>query len=103
MAEDRSAEIVTVGWMLSVMATLSAEVVGALVRTVVAYTTAAPTSLKLFPNVMLFAAGVTGVVCLCLTPLVYRLRRRPPPTAITVLAVTVSVVPIAIGIFQLIR
>ncbi len=102
-AEDRRAEVATVAWMLSMTATLGAEVVGGLVLAAIAFSGPAQPPLSLFPGLMLFAAGVTGLVCLCLTPLVYRLRRRPPPTSITALAITVSLVPLAIGTFQMIR
>ena len=101
--EDRRAEVATVAWMLSMTATLGAEVVGGLVLATFAFAGPAQPPLSLFPDLMLFAAGVTGCVCLCLTPLVYRLRRRPPPTSITALAITVSVVPLAIGTFQIIQ
>jgi hypothetical protein len=83
--------------MLAAMTTLGAEVVGGLLRVVPSLVADAPTSLVPFSNVMLFAAAVTGIVCLLLTPLVYRFRSTPPPTVVTVLAVTVSVLPLAIG------
>ncbi|MEX0819737.1 MAG: hypothetical protein WD070_09080 [Pirellulaceae bacterium] len=101
--EDRRAEIVTVAWMLAMMTTLGAEVVGGLLRVLVSVLAPAPPTLVVFPNVMLFTAAVTGLICLALTPIVYRSRRVPPPTAVTVLAVTVSVLPLAIGIVQSIR
>ncbi len=84
-------------------ATLGAEVIGGLVLAAIAFTGPVQPPFSLFPGVMLFAAGVTGVVCLCLTPLVYRLRRVSPPTSVTALAITVSVLPIAIGVLQAVR
>ena len=85
------------------VATLGAEVVGGILRLALRLSESPATVLIAFPNLMLFTAATTGFVCLTLTPLVYRFRRVPPPTAVTVLAVTVSVVPLAIGIAQALR
>jgi hypothetical protein len=89
--------------MLATLTTLGAEVVGGLIRFVLSRLETAPASLLVFPNLMLFTAAVTGIICLMLTPLVYRLRRVPPPTAVTVLVVTVAMLPLAIGIVQWLR
>ena len=82
------------------MTTLGAELVGGFVRLALRFSESTAASVVAFPNLMLFTAAATGLVCLSLTPLVYRVRRTPPPTAVTVLAVTVSVLPLAIGIAQ---
>ncbi|MCA9120777.1 MAG: hypothetical protein H6822_32445 [Planctomycetaceae bacterium] len=103
IAEDTRAEILTVAWMLSAMATLGAEVVGGILRIVLIAVETAPSSLLAFPRFLLFTATITGIVCLCLTPLVYRYRHAPPPTAVAVLAVTVSVLPLTIGIVLSLR
>ncbi len=89
--------------MLATITTLGAELVGGVLRILFGLTDALPVSTLAFPNLMLFTAAVTGIVCLLLTPLVYRFRRSPPPTIVTVLAVTVSLLPLAIGILQTIR
>jgi hypothetical protein len=89
--------------MLATLATLGAEVVGGVIRFVLSRLETAPASLLAFPNLMLFTAAVTGVVCLSLTPIVYRLRRVPPPTAVTVLSITVALLPLAIGVVQSLR
>lgn len=98
--EDNRAEVITVAWMLTMMTTLGAELAGGLLRLASSLFEFARTSPVALPNLMLFTAGVTGLICLSLTPLVYRFRRVPPPTAVTLLAVTVSVLPLAIGIVQ---
>ena len=51
-------------------------------------------SLLLLSNVMLLVAAVTGVVCLIVTPIVYRWRDTPPPRTITQFAIVASVVPL---------
>lgn len=85
------------------MTTLGAEAVGGVLRIVLNSIENASTSLRAFPNLLLFTAAVTGIICLSLTPLVYRFRRVPPPTIVTALAVTVSAIPLAIGIVQSFR
>jgi hypothetical protein len=47
-------------------------------------------------GVLLFVAMTTGMVCLALTPLVYRIRETPPPRAITVGAVMIGLSPIVV-------
>ena len=98
--EDRRGEVVTVAWMLTMVATLGAELVGAGLRVLVGLMDNPPPTWLALPGLMLFTATVTGLICLALTPLVYRFRRVPPPTAVTALAVTVSVLPLAIGVMM---
>lgn len=85
------------------MTTLGAEVVGGLLRIVLHLSNSMPASIRVFPNLLLFTAAITGLVCLSLTPFVYRFRRLPPPTVVTVLAVAVSVLPLAIVLAQSLR
>jgi hypothetical protein len=101
--EDSRAEVITVAWMLAMMTTLGAELVGGLLRLALSRFESAATSPVALANLMLFSAAVTGLFCLSLTPLVYRFRRVPPPTAVTVLAVTVSILPLAIGAARSLR
>jgi hypothetical protein len=101
--EDRRAEVITVAWMLAAMATLGAEVVGGLLRIMLNQLETASAALLTFPNLMLFTAAVTGILCLSLTPLVYHFRRVPPPTGVTAFAVTISVIPLAIAGVQTLR
>lgn len=87
-------------WMLTMVATLGAEIVGACVSVVLGFFDSSPQTWQAFPGLMLFTATITGMICLLLTPLVFRFRRIPPPTGITVMAVTVSVLPLAIGVIM---
>ena len=98
--EDRRGDVVTVAWMLTMVATLGAELVGAALRVLVGLMHSPPPTWQALPGLMLFTAAVTGLICLSLTPAVYRFRRVPPPTAITALAVSVSVLPLAIGVMM---
>lgn len=47
-------------------------------------------------GVMLFVAIATGVLALVLTPLAYRVRVVPPPRAITIAAVLIGLLPLAV-------
>ena len=85
------------------MATFGAELVGGFFRVILGAAESPTATLLLLPQVMLFAATATGLVCLVLTPIVYRLRRVPPPSNVTALAVTIAVIPFAIGIAQTLR
>src|SRR5690349_14066953 len=49
--------------------------------------------MALLSAVMTIVAAATGFLCLVLTVVVYRVRRDPPPIAITVTAVFVSCLP----------
>jgi hypothetical protein len=89
--------------MLTMLATLGAEVVGGVLRIFFGLSDSVPESAQLLPGLLLFVAAVTGLICLSLTPLVYRFRRVPPPTGVTALAVTVSVLPLVVGILQSLR
>ena len=100
LVEDRRAEAVTVAWMLTMVATLGAQVVGAGVLVLLRFMADPPQSLQAFPGLMLFTAAITGLICILLTPLVYRFRRVPPPPGITTLAVTVSLLPLVIGVIM---
>jgi hypothetical protein len=101
--EDRRSEAVTVAWMLAIIATLGAEIVGGVSLLVTSDWNASAETRSLLPGLMLFIAVVTGVICLLLTPLVHRFRRDPPPAPIQYVAVTASVLPILVAIMMLLR
>jgi len=89
--------------MLTLVATLLAELGGGLARVMSAALTELPGAWRSLPGLLLFMALVTGLVCLLLTPLVYRFRRVPPPTVITVWALVVSVTPLVIVVVGSLR
>ncbi len=47
------------------------------------------------PGMILFVAIITGIICLVLAPVVYRVRRVPPPRSVTIFAVAVGLTPMA--------
>ena len=94
--ESRPAEVVTVAWMLSMLVTVAAELLGGAVWVALALADSGGVALPvlLIPSLMLFIATVTGFLCLVLTKPVYRLRRVPPPSPITKFGIIVGVLPL---------
>jgi hypothetical protein len=99
--ESRAAVALTVAWMLTCMSTAAALfVVLALRLLMLAFPAAAGGAhpLQRTAGMFLFVALMTGVLCLILTPLVYRARMSPPPRAVTVGAVLIGIAPIVLMI-----
>jgi hypothetical protein len=95
--ESRAAVALTVAWMLSCMSTaLGMLTVLALRLLMLAFPVAAGGKhpLAQVSGVLLFVALITGVACVAFTPLVYRVRKTPPPSPITVGAVLIGAAPI---------
>jgi len=95
--ESRGAVALTVAWMLTCMSTAAGMfVVLALRLLMIAFPVAAGGvhPLGRIAGVLLFVAITTGVLCLGFTPLIYRLRQRSPPRAITVGAILIGLSPI---------
>lgn len=93
--EDRRGEAVTVGWMLTMLATAVADVLAFAAWLVVPILSGqGDARLMVLPRLMLLIAATTGVVCILLTPVVYRFRYEPPPPPITLFGVVASVAPV---------
>ena len=92
--ETAAAEAITVAWMLSMLATIGAEVAAIVVFvwTVVASMNDESIVLRL-PGILLYIALVTGIVCLILIPIAQKVRRKPAPSGITICALVVGVAP----------
>src|SRR5205085_12207471 len=54
-------------------------------------------------GVLLFVAFATGLLCLALTPLAYRVRTIPPPRPVTVFAVAIGLAPLALAALLALR
>ncbi len=100
--ETQSTEALTVAWALCVVTALLCDVGAALTWW---YAAAQPkaTQIATLSGLLLFAAAVVGLVTLVLLPVVYRLRRQPPPVGFTVFAVAVSLAPLAALLFLALR
>lgn len=90
--EDRRAEAATVAWMLCALFTLCAEGVGVAARLALSYSAVANTW-ALLADITMVMGLVTGTVGLILAAVVYKLRKTPPPTVITVVAVLLGLTP----------
>lgn len=103
--ENRASEAVTVFWMLTLMATLGAELASLAGRGLLALAedpADVPGGVRMLPGLLLLVALVTGILCLLLTPVVYRVRSEPPPLGVTVIAALVGVSPlVALLLIQL--
>ena len=98
-AEERSSVALTVAWMLTSLATaiaLAVVVVGQMLVWQFPPETSGSAPFAFVPSLFLLMATITGLVCLTLTPVVYRVRRDPPPRSIATAAVVVSLIPFAI-------
>jgi hypothetical protein len=93
--------------MLSAMATAMALLVVAVSRLlIVGFPAAAQRNhpLEAVSGTILLVAVTTGLVCLLLTPLVYRVRRTAPPRSITIGAALVGLAPlVAIAVLSLLN
>lgn len=92
----RAADATTVAWMLSLLATLIAELLalaGVILVAIVPQKEESPGLLNMIPGSLGFTALVTGGVCLVLTPIVRRLRGAPSPLAIEITAVVAGGIP----------
>lgn len=97
--EDRRAEATTVIWMLCVLATVLSQSIAFLVQFGLSFATdpeQIPATIWALPGLMLFTAFLTGALTLLLIPLVYRFRQTPPPRPITIFAIFVSILPLAV-------
>lgn len=94
--ETRQSVAVTVAWMLTLLVTVAADVI-AVPATIISKANPQPpregVSTAHIADLFLFLALVTGLVCVGLVPLVYRVRTIPPPPAIVVAALVAAVIP----------
>ena len=95
-SETHAADALTVGLILSAMATLFAESV-ALIAKIALLSEPEWRNIEwliALPRIMLLIAGVTGFVCLILNPVVNRIRRVKLPLAVTVAIAIMAVTPL---------
>lgn len=94
--ESRTADAVTVAWMLTALATLAAELfalLGWIAVAVAARSGQVPREFVMLPVLLTFIALVTGLVCLLLIPVTHRVRNTPPPRSVTIFAAVVGIMP----------
>jgi hypothetical protein len=101
--EDRASVTITVVWMLSALVTtvaVAVVLVGELLLWRFPPETKASRPFEFVPSLFLLIALITGIMCLTLMPVVYRVRRDPPPRSIAIGAVVVCLLPLAIIAWQ---
>jgi hypothetical protein len=97
--ESRSAVALTVVWMLTCMSTAAGTflVLGLrLLMLAFPVTEGRLHPLNQASGVLLFVAIATGVLCMGLTPLVYRARITAPPRPVTMAAIAIGLAPIVL-------
>jgi hypothetical protein len=85
--------VVTVIWMLALLATLLSEVVGILIR-LFGLRIGFSARLQVLSGTLLTVALLSGLATLLLTPVTLKLRRVPPPRPVVVSAVIAGLVPL---------
>lgn len=78
--------------MLSLMATILAELVGFATR--ILFVWQSSDLMRVVSSLMLLVAMVSGVATLIMTPIVLRTRRQPPPRPIVIVAIVAGVLPV---------
>ena len=92
-AETRASESLTVFWAVTVMMALMANLVAIAAHF---YLVANPDAEKiaLLKGLLLFTGALVGGASLIVLPILYRVRRVPPPTGLTVFGACVAAAPI---------
>ncbi|WP_145093957.1 hypothetical protein [Anatilimnocola aggregata] len=107
LAEESKASIaVTVSWMLTLLATSGALVAAGICLVLVRTLQLTPQTsqvLSIMPGLMTLISAVTGILCLALTIMVYRVRSDPPPISITFIAVVLGIFPLATLLIMTLR
>lgn len=99
-AEPSGIEVLTIGWMLTVITTLGCEVGFVLARWA---SGGGEGSLMVLSQLLLFSALVIGIIALLITPVVLSSRRLPPPSGITVFAIVVAAAPLAMAAIEMLK
>lgn len=100
--ESQSAEVLTVGWMLTVLATLGCQLAWLAAWLYSAWRPGA-VQIDLLGRLLLFAGAVSGLVSIGLAGVVARLRRGPVPRPITAAALAIALAPLTILAFILLK
>jgi len=99
-SEPRTVEILTVGWMLTVVTTLACEIGFVISRWLAA---GSDSPLMMLSGLLLFAAFVIGVIGLLIMSIVLRARRLPPPSVVIVFASVISGAPLAMAAIEVLN
>ncbi len=100
-SESQAAEAATIGWMLCVLTATMCQLGVVAARLYFAWHPDA-TVIGTAGELLLFASAIIGLVTLALIPVVYKVRRIKPPTAVTAFAIVIGVGPLAVLLLQLV-
>lgn len=92
-AESRASDAVTVCWTVSVTTLLMCNI-AAIAAQLYARRHPQARGMLMLGEMLLLAGAVIGVASLALLPVMYRVRRSPPPPGLVVFAVCAAVAPI---------
>lgn len=101
-AETRTAVASNVAWMLSLMSTLAAEAIGLVCRWYTSFVEPVEL-LTIFSGVMLFVAGISGLLTLLMIPVVFHFNKVRPPRFIVQVAVLAGGLPLIVIAAQILR
>jgi hypothetical protein len=99
--ESRAAEAVTVAWMMSALAAFLGTALSTISYAALFFTARdgrITTPMVTIPFLLFFISGITGAICLLLTPVALKLRRSPPPKPVTIFAVFFGAAPLIAAI-----
>lgn len=92
--QQRTAEFITVGWMLTTLATAMAEVAGLVSKFTLAWSDAKwPVQIQALPDLMLAIACLSGTVGLILCWVTTRISQVPAPRAVTHGSIFICLIP----------
>jgi hypothetical protein len=98
--ESRAVEILTIGWLLTVITALACEA-GSLGASLAANLFDAGDGIKILAGFLLFAAVIIGFISLLIAPVVLKSRKTPTPRVVIVVAVCAGVLPMLTIFWQL--
>ncbi|HIA20389.1 MAG TPA: hypothetical protein EYN70_13400 [Planctomycetaceae bacterium] len=91
---QRTAEFITVGWMLTTLATAAAEVVAVISWIVLFWSHENwPVAIQKLPGLMLIIACLSGTIGLILCGVASRIRDIPAPRAVTLGSIFICLLP----------
>ena len=98
-AESRTAVAATVAWMLALMATVFAEVLGLACQLYMVIGENLEV-VRMAASVMLFVACLAGLITLVMIPIVLHVAEKQPPRVIVLLAAMVGSLPLFVILWQ---
>ncbi len=92
--ETRASEAITVAWTVTITMTLLCDLV---IIAAHFYLTTYPeaTQIELLRGLMLLGGSLVGIMSLIILPILYRVRKFPPPRGLVIFGICVAIAPLA--------